>query len=296
MTFPCPNWLRVVLLGLDITVFLPQIWRIWSQKTSTGLSLLYIFFILLSATERFTNAFFGAVNWTIAGANAPGFFVHDPRTIGDWLNLVQLGVDWVLLLLLFILCLTYPPPYYRSQAHTRILSAILYTTFALISIIPLFIDALFPSIFHEPGERQPDFGVAIFAGFHLFFLNTICTLLSICSIIPQAIQLSSLSLDSGVVRVRDLVVQAVVLTMLAVSWVFRVSLPSGVDVLTPLRSIAWYVRVGWPAGGTGVFAIVQGGLAVLGMMGRRRVCGSVGGEGETDPLMGGSRNVVAERA
>ncbi|KAL3263330.1 hypothetical protein ABHI18_001867 [Aspergillus niger] len=223
MTLPCPNWLREVLLGLEITVFLPQIWRIWSQKTSTGLSLLYIFFNLLSATERFTNAFFGTVNWTIAGANAPGFFVHDPRTIGDWLNLVQLGVDWVLLLLLlrlvpfstvrapptrtltengpsFILCLTNPPPHYRSQAHTRILSAILYTTFALISIIPLFIDALFPSIFHEPGERQPDFGVAIFAGFHLFFLNTIFTLLSICSIIPQAIQLRSLSLASGVVR------------------------------------------------------------------------------------------------
>lgn len=136
--------------------------------------------------------------------------------------------------------------------------------FALISIILLFIDALFPSIFHEPGERQPDFGVAIFAGFHLFFFNIIFTLLSICLIIPQAIQLRSLSLDSGVVRVRDLVLQAVLLTMLAVSWVFRVSLPSGVDVLTPFRSIAWYVRVGWPAGGTGVFAIVQGALAVLG--------------------------------
>ncbi|KAI2988862.1 hypothetical protein CBS147345_10680 [Aspergillus niger] len=168
MTLPCPNWLRVVL-----------------PKTSAGLSIIYIFLNLLSATERFTNAFFGAVNWTIAGADAPGFFVHDARTIGNWLNLVQLGVDWVLLLLLFILCLTYPPSHYRGQAHTRILSAILYTTFALISIIPLFIDALFPSIFHEPGERQPDFGVAIFAGFHLFFLTTIFTLLSICSIIPR---------------------------------------------------------------------------------------------------------------
>ncbi|EHA18334.1 hypothetical protein ASPNIDRAFT_38060 [Aspergillus niger ATCC 1015] len=237
MTLPCPNWLRVLHPkqsppGLEITVFLPEIWRIWSQKTSAGLSIIYIFLNLLSATERFTNAFFGAVNWTIAGADAPGFFVHDARTIGNWLNLVQLGVDWVLLLLL--------------------------------------VSSLLPYYYIHPSQHLLDY--------------------------PQAIQLRLLSLDSGVVRVRDLVVQAVVLTMLAVSWVFRVSLPSGVDVLTPLRSIVWYVRVGWPAGRHGGICDCSWVLAVLRMMGRRRLGGSVGGKGETDPLMGGSRNVVEERA
>ncbi|RAL13201.1 uncharacterized protein BO97DRAFT_442635 [Aspergillus homomorphus CBS 101889] len=239
MTPSCPNWLRVVLLGLEITVFLPQLWRIWTQKASTGLSILYIFFNLLSATERFTVGFLTAVNLTIAGADPPGVFAHTPRTIGDCLNLVQLGVDWVLLLLLFVLCLTYPPPHYPYPSQALILVAILYTAFTLFSIIPTFIDALFPSIFHEPGENQIDFGVAIFIGFHLYYLNTIFTLLSICSFIPQAIQLRSSLLGSGVVSVRDWALQAVVLAMLAVSWLFRLKLPSGVDVLTPFRSILW---------------------------------------------------------
>ncbi|RAH46321.1 uncharacterized protein BO95DRAFT_452683 [Aspergillus brunneoviolaceus CBS 621.78] len=234
----CPNLLRVVLLGLEITVSLPQLWRIWAQKMSTGLSLPYVFFNLLSATERFTVGFLTAVNSTIAGADPPGFFAHNPRTIGDCLNLVQL-------------------------------------------------DALFPSMFHEPDERQIDFGVAIFAG--------------MCSIIPQAIQLRSLSLDWGVVRVRDWTLQAVVLAMLAVSWLFRVRFASREDnVLTPFRSIAWFVRVGWPAGGTGMFAVVQGGLAVLGLLGRRRVVGGGEGvrvsEGETNPLLGGTRHAVPEHA
>ncbi|GKZ27096.1 hypothetical protein AbraIFM66951_008084 [Aspergillus brasiliensis] len=297
MTPSCPNWLRVVLLGLEITVFLPQIWRIWTQKTNTGLSLLYIFLNLLTTTERFTAGLLTAVNWTIAGADPPGFFAHTPRTTGDTLNLVQLGIDWVLLLLLFILCLTYPPPYSPYARLTRIFLAVLYTAFTFISIIPTLADALF-TIFHEPGEREPDFGVAIFMGFHIYFLSTLGTLLVICAFIPQAIRLRSLPANSGVVRVRDWTLQAVVLAMIAVSWIFRVKLPSGEDdVLMPFRSIPWFVRIGWPAGGTGIFAVVQGGLAVLGMMGRKGVVGGgSGGQAETDPLLGGTRDGVEEHA
>ncbi|PYH35185.1 uncharacterized protein BO87DRAFT_415391 [Aspergillus neoniger CBS 115656] len=223
MTPSCPNWLRV---------------RAPASTSSTLLK-------LLNATERFTVGFSAIVNCTIAGADAPAFFVHDPRTVGDWLNLLQLGVDWVLLLLFFILCLTYPPSHSPYASQVRILVAVLYTAFTLISVVPLFTDALFPSIFHEPGERQLNFGVAILMGFHLFFLNTIFTLLSICSIIPQAVQFRSPPLNSGVVRVRNCALQGVVLAMIAVSWVFRVKLPDGVNVLTPFRSIIWEKESGW---------------------------------------------------
>lgn len=78
-------------------MFLPQLRRIWTHKTSTGFSLLYILLNLISATERFSLAFFLTVN---AGAE-PDFFVHNPRSTEDWLNLVQLRVDWVLFLLLY---------------------------------------------------------------------------------------------------------------------------------------------------------------------------------------------------
>ncbi|OJJ73398.1 hypothetical protein ASPBRDRAFT_205648 [Aspergillus brasiliensis CBS 101740] len=295
MTPSCPNWLRVLLLGLEITVFLPQIWRIRTQKTGTGLSLLYIFLNLLTTTERFTAGLLTAVNWTIAGADPPGYFAHTPRTTGDTLNLVQLGTDWVLLLLLFISCLTYSPPYSPYARLARIFLAVLYTAFTFISIIPTLADALF-TIFHELGEREPDFGVAIFMGLHIYFLNTLGTLPVICSFIPQAIRLRSLSVDSGVVRVQDWALQAVVLAMIAASWIFRVKLADDEDdVLMPFRSIPWFVRVGWPAGGTGIFAVVQGGFAVLGVVGRKGVVGG-GGQGETDPLLGGTRDGVEEHA
>ncbi|RAH62701.1 hypothetical protein BO85DRAFT_5711 [Aspergillus piperis CBS 112811] len=109
MTHSCPNWLRVVLLGLEITVFLPQLWRIRDQKASTGLSLIYIFLNLFSIIECLIIGFFTAINWTITDTNKPCFFVHSLRTVRDCLNLVQLGVDWVLLffLLSFILYLSY---------------------------------------------------------------------------------------------------------------------------------------------------------------------------------------------
>lgn len=39
-----------------------------------------------------------------------------------------------------------------------------YITFALISIMPLFINALFPTIFHDLEERSLEMGVGIFTG------------------------------------------------------------------------------------------------------------------------------------
>jgi hypothetical protein len=190
----------------------------------------------------------------------------------------------------FILSLTYPAPHHSIPP--RIIAAALYTAFTLISIVPLFTDALFPSIFHEPDERSPNFGVGLFAGAHFFLINPLVTVLGMCSIIPQAIQIRSLlsspSPGLGVVSIRDWALQGVVFALLAASWVFRVTIGSGEDVTLPFRSIYWYVRVGWAAGGTGAFAVVQGVLAVLGQAGRKFGREGVG-SGERDPLLGEQR-------
>jgi hypothetical protein len=134
--------------------------------------------------------------------------------------------------------------------------------------------------------------VGLFAGAHFFFISPLATLLGICSIIPQAIQIRSLlsspSPGLGVVSIRDWALQGVVFALLAVSWVFRVRIGSGEDVTLPFRSAYWYMRVGWAAGGTGAFAIVQGVLAVLGRVGRKLDCEGVGSE-ERDPLLGEQR-------
>ncbi|PYI06824.1 hypothetical protein BO78DRAFT_429336 [Aspergillus sclerotiicarbonarius CBS 121057] len=280
----CPNWLRIVLLCLTTASFLPQLHRIRIQKTSTGLSLLYILLNLLGATEQFTLAFFLTVN---AGPE-PDFFVHFPRSIGDWLNLAQLGVVWVMFLLLFILSLVYPAPYHPFSY--RIIAATLYTAFALISIVPLFIDALFPTVFRDPDDRSLGFGVGLFAGGHFFIISLLVTLLSICSIIAQATrlrsQLSSPSPGLGVVSFRDWALQGVVFAVLAVSWIFRARIGSEEDVTWPFRSIFGYLRMGWAAGGSGIFAMVQAGLVVLGRGWSHE--GVV--LGESEPLLGEQRD------
>ncbi|KAJ9299780.1 hypothetical protein DTO271G3_2664 [Paecilomyces variotii] len=99
MNTSCPNWLRGILLFLTIASFIPQLHRIQTKKTSTGLSLFYILFNLLSTTEQFTLGFFITVN-ARGESRDLHFFAHNPRTLGDWLNLAQLSVDWVMFLLL----------------------------------------------------------------------------------------------------------------------------------------------------------------------------------------------------
>lgn len=106
-----PNWLlvsvpspiiyslltwRSVLLILTLFPFLPQLYRIFSRKDSSGISAYYVFFNLISATEQFTIAFFLNMNTH----KRCDFFVHDPATAGDWINLAQLGLVWILWLML----------------------------------------------------------------------------------------------------------------------------------------------------------------------------------------------------
>ncbi|OJJ42505.1 hypothetical protein ASPZODRAFT_76718 [Penicilliopsis zonata CBS 506.65] len=215
----CPNWLRVALICLTVGSFLPQLHRIWAQKTGTGLSLLYILLNLINATEQLTLAFFYTINvtWEL------DFFVNTPRSIGDWLNLAQLGVVWVLL---FIFSLMHPDP--QFPIPYRILVAALYLVFGFISLFPVITDALDSTLFHDPNEQSPGFGVNLFAGWNFFIVSPLTTLLSVCSIVPQAIQLrsqlSSPSPDQGMMRIQDCALQGVVFGVLAASWLFRVKI------------------------------------------------------------------------
>lgn len=61
-----------------------------------GISLGYLLLNLISATEQFTIGFFILVNHK----GGTDLFVETPVTTGDWLNLTQLTLIWVLHLLL----------------------------------------------------------------------------------------------------------------------------------------------------------------------------------------------------
>lgn len=105
-----PNWLRVyvcslhahcstltlttplrILLIISVLSFLPQLCLLWARKEASGISLYYVLYNLISATEQLTISFTLLVNMT-DGADA---FVHRPRSTGDWLNLSQIIVVWL---------------------------------------------------------------------------------------------------------------------------------------------------------------------------------------------------------
>lgn len=90
-----PNHLSILLV-LTFASFLPQIRRIWVRRDASGISLRYVLFNLIAASEQF------AVNFVYAYLYTPGYgeepFVHDPMTDGDWLNLAQT----TLFMLLFV--------------------------------------------------------------------------------------------------------------------------------------------------------------------------------------------------
>lgn len=80
-----------VLLVLSFASFLPQLQLLWLRRDSSGISLYYVLFNLIVATELFTIDL--AMLTSVDGGD---IFVHSPATAGDWLNLAQFGTVWVM--------------------------------------------------------------------------------------------------------------------------------------------------------------------------------------------------------
>jgi PQ loop repeat. len=92
----CPLTGSSILLVLSFVSFLPQLRRIWHQRHFKGISLHYVFYNLLLTTEQFTLLFFFMFNFS----DASHLFGTDPKSPGNWINLCQLGVVWVMWLIL----------------------------------------------------------------------------------------------------------------------------------------------------------------------------------------------------
>jgi uncharacterized protein with PQ loop repeat len=76
--------------------FLPQLRLLWLRRDVSGISLYYVLFNTIVATELFTLSFFLTVN----NIDKPGVFVHYPPNAGDRLNLAQLTAVWLLWLVM----------------------------------------------------------------------------------------------------------------------------------------------------------------------------------------------------
>ncbi|KAJ6110195.1 hypothetical protein N7486_002430 [Penicillium sp. IBT 16267x] len=266
-----PDWLRIILILLSGASYLPQLHRIWVHGNCQGISLGYLLLNLISATEQFTIGFFILVNHK----GGTDLFVETPVTAGDWLNLAQLTLVWVLHLLsqvpsnlfyikvLSILCLWFP-----SDNHIGYKLGLLtvYVPFTLISIIPLFIDAIDHDFFGPPEWRQ--WGEALFSGYHALFMNPIVTVLALVALPCQARAIRALPIGNPkALSLLGLLAQGVVFSVVAISWTMRVKFQdlSFRDVIAYgyLTLISWYQMVGWAAVDNAVFALVQISLYCL---------------------------------
>jgi hypothetical protein len=88
-----------VLVILSFISFLPQLRLLWLKRDSSGISIYYVLFNLISATELATMSFFFLVNNT----EGSDVFVNQPPNAGDWLNFAQLAVVCVLWLIVYVI-------------------------------------------------------------------------------------------------------------------------------------------------------------------------------------------------
>ncbi|KAH7371846.1 hypothetical protein BKA64DRAFT_268214 [Cadophora sp. MPI-SDFR-AT-0126] len=273
-----PNWLRIILLFLSFASFLPQIRLLWQRRDSSGISLYYVLFNLISATEQFTISFFFVVN-SVEPADA---FVKNPPNAGDWLNFGQFALVWVLWFIVFATCLTYTSDNDRPGQRYKVIA--IYVSYLLISIIPLLVDTL-----NFGGRNDPyrKWAGAFFSGVHTMFISPIVTILCVTAFFAQARE-TGLRPDPGALSVTGLAIQAIVFVFVAVAWLGRLAFPwdklEGYGMISYLAM--WYQLVGWVAIDTAIFAVVQ---AVLFWLASRRGRGErvavVGAE--TEPLLRG---------
>ncbi|KFZ18427.1 hypothetical protein V502_04103 [Pseudogymnoascus sp. VKM F-4520 (FW-2644)] len=265
-----PNWLRIILSILSFLSFIPQLRLTWAKKDSSDVSLNYILLILISATEQFNIGFFFVASHSFDS----DIFVHDPRNTGDWLNLAQLTVVWIMSLVLFALCLFYS----HSPRSLKVSVVAVYISFLLISVVPTFIDAIDPA---EPSQRIWISGILI--SVHTMYINPIVTMGIIWAFCAQRHKASALS-------TLGLATQAVVFSLVALSWTSRVRFIDdlhGVPPGVPLQRIFifWYQVVGWATVDNAIFAMIQFVLFCLATHHKRRIADSFSLP-EQEPLLG----------
>jgi hypothetical protein len=153
-----------------------------------------------------------------------------------------------------------------------------YIAFLLISVVPLFADAVNPANLQD--RRWFD---ALWFGIHSLYLSWIITGLNVAAFYFQAKESLSRPSDHALSR-RGLLAQAVIFALVAVSWIWRVRFPYDAweGMFMGLFS-TWYELVGWAAVDNAIFALVQ--ALLLWVTSRHVRPRRAVSEGETEPLL-----------
>jgi hypothetical protein len=289
------------LIILSFISFLPQLRLLVQRRTSSGISLYYVLFNLISATEQFTISFL----FTVTQSEESDVFVETPPNTGDWLNLVQFTVVWILWLAMYVclpqemffrkggsaravkanrskihrfaLCLYFPSDRYNAPRRSTVIA--IYISFLLISVVPVFVAA----IQDHPDEPYGKWLPAMIHGFHSMFLNPVITLICFAALLAQW-----RTLRGGMVHTAlsplGLILQAIIFAIAAATWPWRLrffhDLPGGIS-FSYLGT--WYSLVGWVAINNGIFALAQ---IILFWVMARHGHSMAAQAGETSPLLG----------
>lgn len=181
-----------------------------------------------------------------------------------------------LILLRFVLCLYNSP---SRPGQKRMVTAI-FVIFLLISVAP----AVFESTLPPPGKSSRSEGrewfSALVFGAHALFVNPVVTALAVAALLPQARETLSRP-DRGALSLTSLAVQAVVFALVAISWLFRLTIPASYWHHKPF---GWYQLVGWAPVDNIIFAIVQAIVLWIAIR-RGRERNQLALSGESSPLL-----------
>lgn len=78
--------------------FLPQIRKLLLRRNSSGISLYYVLFNVMVATQILTIDL--GLLMSVEGSDV---FITDPISPGDWFNFAQFGIVWALWVLMYVL-------------------------------------------------------------------------------------------------------------------------------------------------------------------------------------------------
>ncbi|KAJ8111528.1 hypothetical protein ONZ43_g5601 [Nemania bipapillata] len=136
LLYNMPDWLRILLVILTCASFAPQLYLLIARHgDASGLDLRYVLLNLAVATELFAISFLVIVN----NIEPSDVFAHNPLRAGDWINLVNFGVIWVLWLVIFLIGVAY---YSRENGRLVAVVVTAYISLLMISLVPVFADAI----------------------------------------------------------------------------------------------------------------------------------------------------------
>ncbi|KAJ5951188.1 uncharacterized protein N7479_009601 [Penicillium vulpinum] len=270
-----PLWCRVILLILAICSFLPQILRFQTKQTTNGVSSLYVLWNLIHATEQLTIYIYFMFT---EGEPDGTIFLHSPPSTGDRFSLWHCAVVAMLFLTLFAQVLLY------SDRSSRIALVAGYTSFLLVSIIPLISDAI-SQIDYEARR----FWSAVFFALHCMLIYPILTAIGVWGIYRQAREISAVPFPNAL-SLQSLAMQAVVFTLVSVTWIYCLPFPyEKIDRQRDLNWTAfsvWYGAIGWIIIDSFIFALGQAVLLLLALHRSSSSKVTTQRGSETEPLLG----------